>query len=345
MPRISPAEGFSVAEIATRTGGTLFGDSNVRLRSICSLDEPVSDALAFSKERSPKRLAALIRSKNVGALLVTAPLPDLGVEPPPIPLIAVEDPLAALVSVIPLFVRPYAAPAGPAELVVIHPTAEIGERVTIGPFSTIGEGCIIESDVVIHPHVTLYPGVRIGRGAILHAGAIVREDCVIGAGSVIQNGAVIGSDGFGYLVIPDKGLVPVPQVGSVVIGAHVDIGAHSCIDRATLGTTRLGTMTKVDNLVQIGHNVTIGSQTIVCGQAGIAGSCTIGNRVVLGGGVGVADHLTIGDGVRVGGASCVMNDITNPGDYVGSLPTVPMKQWLSQIRAIRRFLRKGQAAL
>lgn len=342
MPRISPAEGFSVFDIAARTNGTVVGDGNVRIRGICSLDEPEAQALAFSKERSAKRLAQILGSKQLGALLVTAPLPDLGAEPPPFPIIVVADPLAALVSVIPLFVQPYAVPAGASEFVVIHPTAKIGERVAIGPFSTIGEGCVIESDVIIHPHVTLYPGVRIGRGAVLHAGAIVREDCVIGAGSVIQNGAVIGSDGFGYLVIPDKGLVPVPQVGTVVLGAHVDVGANTCIDRATLGTTRIGTATKVDNLVQIGHNVTIGSHTIVCGQAGIAGSCTIGDRVVLGGGVGIADHLSVGDGVRVGGASCVMNDLTTPGDYAGSPPTVPMKQWLSQIRAIRRLLRGGQ---
>lgn len=339
MPRIPLAEGFSVADIAARTNGSVIGDASVRLRGICSLDEPEPGALAFSKERSGKRLAALICSKKIGALLVTAPLPDLGAEPPPIPLIAVPDPLAALVSVIPLFVRPYAVPAGAPEMIVIHPTAEIGERVTIGPFSTIGEGCVIESDVVIHPHVTLYPGVRIGRGAVLHAGVIVREDCVIGPGCVIQNGAVVGADGFGYLMIPDQGLVPVPQVGTVVLGSHVDIGANSCIDRATLGTTRIGTSTKIDNQVQVGHNVTIGSHTIVCGQAGIAGSCTIGDRVVLGGGVGVADHLLVADGVRVGGGSCVLNSITTPGDYAGN-PAIPMKQWLSQIRALRRLIRR-----
>jgi UDP-3-O-[3-hydroxymyristoyl] glucosamine N-acyltransferase len=341
MPRITHVDGLSVADIVARTNGTLFGDGLSSILGVCSLDEPEPNAIAFSKERSISRLRGIIRNARVGALLVAHVPPDLADSPPSVPLIVVPDPLAALISIIPLFFKPYSVTAGAPSLVAIHPTAEISQGVTIGPFTSIGERCVIEEGVVIHPQVTLYPGVRIGQGTVIHAGAVIREDCVIGAGSVIQNGAVIGSDGFGYIGVPDMGLVPVPQIGTVVTGARVDIGANSCIDRATLGTTRIGDSTKIDNLVQIGHNTTIGKQAIICGKVGVAGSCTIGDGVVLGGGVGVVDHMTIGSRVRVGGGAAVMNDITTPGDYLG-IPAVPAKEWFSTVRALKRLIRKRE---
>lgn len=340
MPRLTLPHGVTVADIASITKGTILGDPHIAIFGICSLDEPHATSVAFSKERSPSRLIAIMQRVSVGALIVSSPLPSFGDFHPPMPIIGVADPLAAIIAIIPRFFKtwePMTTSFG--NQVAIHDTALIGEGVTVGPFCSIGASCIIEDGVTIHPNVTIYPGVRIERGAVIHAGAIIREDCVIGPGAVIQNGAVIGSDGFGYVVIPDKGLVPVPQIGTVTIGAHVDVGANSCIDRGTLGTTRIGDVTKVDNLVQVGHNTTIGSQSIICGQAGIAGSCSIGDRVVLGGGVGVVDHVTIGTGVRVGGGAAVLNNISTPGDYIGT-PAVPTREWFAQLRAMKRLLRR-----
>ncbi len=343
MPRLTLPHGVTVADIASMTKGTILGDPHIAIFGICSLDEPQSTSIAFSKERSPSRLMAIMQRESVGALIVSSPLPSFGDFLPPMPIIGVEDPLAAIIAIIPRFFQPWEPMTTSfGNQVAIHETASIGEGVTVGPFSSIGAACVIEDGVTIHPNVTIYPGVRIGRGAVIHAGAIIREDCIIGPGVVIQNGAVIGSDGFGYVVIPDKGLVPVPQIGTVTVGANVDIGANSCIDRGTLGTTRIGNVTKLDNLVQVGHNTTIGSQSLVCGQAGIAGSCLIGDRVVLGGGVGVVDHITIGSGVRVGGGAAVMNNISTPGDYVGT-PAVPAREWFSQIRAMKRLLRRRKS--
>lgn len=340
MPRIPVTDGVPLSDIVTRVGGTLFGDESARIHGVCSLDEAETASLSFSKERSIPRLRAIIKDAQVGALLVAQRLPEFADALPPVPVIVVADPLAALISIIPLFFKPYSVSAGHPSLVAIHPTAEVAPGVTIGPFTSIGERCVVEEGVTIHPQVTLYPGVRIGRDTVIHAGAVIREDCVIGPGSVIQNGAVVGSDGFGYIGIADRGLVPVPQIGTVITGAQVDVGANSCIDRATLGTTRIGALTKIDNLVQIGHNTKIGKQTIICGKVGVAGSCTIGDGVVLGGGVGVADHMTIGSRVRVGGGGAVMNDITTPGDYLGS-PAVPAREWFSLVRAMKRMIRKG----
>ena len=197
---------------------------------------------------------------------------------------------------------------------------------------------MIEDRSVIHPHVTIYPRVRLGQGCVVHAGAVLREDVTLGDHCVIQNGAVIGADGFGY--IPDQAgnLHAVPQVGAAKLGNEVHIGANSCVDRGTLGNTTVGDWTKIDNLVQTGHNVSLGQNCIVCGQTGIAGSVSIGNRVVLGGGCGVQDHVSIADGCRFAGHSGVIGDITERGDYAG-MPALPARQWRRLVAQLRRMVK------
>jgi UDP-3-O-[3-hydroxymyristoyl] glucosamine N-acyltransferase len=228
----------------------------------------------------------------------------------------------------------------------VHPSAKIGSGVSIGEFAVVGPLTEIGDNVVIHPHVVLYPGVKIGPRSIIHSHAAIREDSVLGAETVIQNGAVIGADGFGYVPDAKLGLVGVPQLGTVNLGDRVEVGANSAIDRATLGTTTIGLGTKIDNLVQIGHNTRIGRFSILCGQVGIAGSCEIGNQVVIGGQAGVGDHLKIADGIRVGAKSGVVSDLTEKGDYLG-FPPLPAQvarrvfAILPQLPDLFRKLKRG----
>jgi UDP-3-O-[3-hydroxymyristoyl] glucosamine N-acyltransferase LpxD len=190
----------------------------------------------------------------------------------------------------------------------------------------IGEDVRIEEGAVLRDRVTLYPHSSVGARTVLHSGVVIREQCRIGADCILHNNTVIGADGFGY--VPDRkvGLRKVPQIGNVEIGDRVEIGSNTCIDRGAFGSTLVGAGTKIDNLVQIGHNVVIGSNCIICGQVGIAGSAVIGDRVVLGGSVGVADHVTIVPDVRIGARGAVHTSIEKPGDYAG-FPIMPARAW------------------
>jgi len=171
---------------------------------------------------------------------------------------------------------------------------------------------------------------------LIHARVVLREDIEISDGVILQPGAVIGADGFGYIADPKRGLVTVPQIGTVILDAAVEVGANSCIDRATLGRTLIGQGTKLDNLVQVAHNSRIGSYSLLCAQVGIAGSSTIGNNVVLGGHSGVGDHVKIVDNVRVAAKAGVIQDISKPGDY-GGYPAVPAREWRRMVGALVRL--------
>lgn len=319
---------LSLSEIATAVGGTVHGDSALRISAVCSLEEPVADALSFSKETVPARLKSLLAATPVKAFLLSKGTPAEAI-PPECAAVLVPDPLAAMVQVIALL-QPQQQPSGKVSpRAEVHPTATLGAGVTIDAFAVIGEDAVIEDGAHLYPHVVIYPRAKIGAGAVIHSGAVIREECEVGAHAIVHNGAVIGADGFGYFPGPSRSLVKVPQIGRVLVGAHVEIGANSCVDRATLGTTVIGNGSKLDNLVQVGHNTKIGRSSIVCGQTGIAGSCTIGDGVVLGGGVGVKDHVDIVSGVRCGARSGVTSDLREPGDYAG-FPAIKASVWRRQ---------------
>lgn len=212
----------------------------------------------------------------------------------------------------------------------IHPTAvtgegtRIGRGVSIGPHVAIGDGCEIERQVVIGASCAIGDGVRIGEDTILHPNVTIYARCVIGARVILHAGAVVGSDGFGYVGV-DGRQVKIPHVGRVVIEDDVEIGANSTIDRATLGETRIGAGTKIDNLCQIGHNVIIGRDVVIAAEAGISGSVTVGDRVVMAGKVGVVDHVTIGaDAILMGGAA-IRKDVP-PGGVMWGIPARPHRE-------------------
>lgn len=232
-----------------------------------------------------------------------------------------------------LFETPVWVNEGIHPTAVIDPTADVALTAQVGPFAVISPNCVVGEGTIIHAHTFLGYGVQVGSDCILHAGAKVMDRCVLGDGVILQPNCVVGSDGFSFItpeaskhekteapvaLLKDQTLVRIPSVGNVVLGNRVEVGACTTIDRGTLAETKVGNDTKFDNLVQVGHNNTIGDACLIVSQVGIAGSCTIGNGVVMAGQVGLADHLTIGDGAILMAKSGVMNDIPAGDTVVGA---------------------------
>lgn len=226
--------------------------------------------------------------------------------------------------------RLYAVPqgrfSGRSEAAWVHPEARVDSSTTLYPFVFVGQGAEIGKDCRLFSGVYVGEDCRVGERVTIYPNAVLMSGTVVGDDVIIHPGAVLGSDGFGYAPGP-RGLEKVPQVGNLVIENHVEIGANTTIDRATLGTTRVGAGTKIDNLVQIGHNVEVGPHCILVSQVGIAGSSKLGERVTLAGQVGVADHLNLGDGCRVGAQAGVNRSLAGGQDYLGS-PAVEAGKFL-----------------
>jgi UDP-3-O-[3-hydroxymyristoyl] glucosamine N-acyltransferase len=237
------------------------------------------------------------------------------------------------------------APDPPVFEVDIHPTAVIDKSVAIGNGTRIGAGCYVGPNVKLGENVTIYPNVTIldecsiGNNTVIWSGTVIRERCHIGAHCILHPNSVIGADGFGFRPCPEKGLVKIPQIGNVIIGNGVEIGANSCVDRGKFSSTVLGDGCKIDNLVQIGHNSKLGRFCIMAGNSGLAGSVTLGDGVMIGGSASIKDHLTIGDGAIVGAGSGVAADV-EAGKVVLGYPAVDARDALKQWAILKR-LAKG----
>ncbi|WP_309641092.1 UDP-3-O-(3-hydroxymyristoyl)glucosamine N-acyltransferase [Flavobacterium sp.] len=236
------------------------------------------------------------------------------------------------------------APAPPIFQVDIHPTAVIDASAIIGQGAKIGAGCYIGPKVtlgentIIYPNVTILDETTIGKNTVIWSGAVVRERCHIGNDCIIHPNATIGADGFGFRPCAQRGLVKIPQIGNVVIGNNVEIGANSNVDRGKFSSTVVGDGCKIDNLVQIGHNSQLGKFCIMAGHSGLAGSVTLGNGVIIGGSASIKDHLTLGDGVMVGAGSGVAADV-EAGKTVLGYPAVDARDALKQWAAIKRLIK------
>ena len=239
------------------------------------------------------------------------------------------------------------APPTPLFHIDIHPTATIDKTATICNSARIGAGCYIGPNVIVGDNTTIYPNVTIldectiGKNTVIWSGTVIRERCHIGNDCIIHPNATIGADGFGFRPDPQRGLVKIPQIGNVIIGNNVEIGANSCVDRGKFSSTVLGDGCKIDNLVQIGHNSKLGKFCIMAGNSGLAGSVTLGNGVIIGGSASIKDHTTIGDGAIVGAGSGVTGDIPAGKTMLG-YPAVEARDALKQWAILKRLVNESK---
>jgi len=305
--------------------------SDRSIRGVATLDEAMEDQLGFV---SSMKFASMLGATKAAAVIV----PELfnPTSPVDVLLFKVPDVELALVKLLPKFAPEPSRPAiGVHPSAVIDPSASIDPTCCIGPNVTIGKNVTIGARSVLHAGAVIESGSMVGADCELHPNVVVGDRTLVGNRVNIKAGAVIGSDGFGFRW-DGKQHVKIPQVGIVVIEDDVEIGSCTTIDRAKFGETRIGCGTKIDNQVQIGHNVRIGACTIVCAQTGIAGSATIGNGVVLAANVGVANQSKIGDRVTAAARTGVACDVP-PNQVIAGAPYVPHRQWLREQAAVRKL--------
>jgi UDP-3-O-[3-hydroxymyristoyl] glucosamine N-acyltransferase len=344
-PRFFAASsGLTVGEIAALVNGTPRDGTDLgrRVVDVAPLDRAGPGDLSFADK--PK-FAAALAATAASACLVSLPL--VAGAPSRIAVVGVRNPYAAFVAVaralFPDSLRPSSLMDGKGVSAgaFVHPSARMEGGVTVDPGAVIGPGAEIGSGTVIGPQAVIGPQVRIGRDCAIGAGASVTH-ALIGDRVIIHAGARIGQDGFGYVRGP-KGHVKIPQLGRVIIQNDVEIGANTTIDRGGSRDTVIGEGTKIDNLVQIGHNVTIGRQCIIVSQTGISGSCTIDDFAVLGGQVGLADHIHVGTGAMLAARAGVVGDVPARARW-GGFPAGPLREWLRGVALLRRMAKHDAGA-
>jgi UDP-3-O-[3-hydroxymyristoyl] glucosamine N-acyltransferase len=305
---------FTAQQIAAFLNGTIEGDENASINDVSKIEEGKPGTLAFLA--NPKYQKYIYDTK-ASIVLVNEDLQlerQVGAT-----LIRVKDAYEAFANLLDLYEQSKPKKTGISKRASIAPTASTGKGLYIGEFVAIGENASIGDNVQLHPQVYIGENVSIGKNSILYPGVKVLKDCIIGDNCVIHSGTVIGSDGFGFALEPDSvSRRKVPQVGNVIIGNDVEIGSNVSIDRATMGSTRIGNGVKMDNLIQIAHNVEIGDNTVVVAQAGIAGSTKVGKNVIIAAQAGIVGHLTIGDGAIIGAQAGIPNNVKEKEILLGS---------------------------
>ena len=300
---------YSVAQIAELISAEIVGNPAAEITTICKIEEGVPGGLTFLS--NPKYTQYLYTTKATAAIVNQDFVPEQEV---PCTLIKVANSYLAFAQLLNFYQQNKPRKTGISDKACIAPTATIGQNVYIGEFVSVGEGAVIGDGASLYPQTVVGDRVRIGARTTLYAGVKVYEDCHIGSDCILHAGAVIGADGFGF-ASHDGEYLKIPQIG------NVEIGANTCIDRATMGSTRIHDHVKIDNLVQIAHNVTVGEGTAFAAQAGVAGSAKLGSRCIIAGQAGIAGHITIDDGTVIGAQSGVSHSLKQ-GIYLGS-PALP----------------------
>ena len=323
---------MKLAEIAATLGATLENaDPATEITGVAGIEEAAAGEITFVA--NPK-YAAAAKSTAASVVIVSEDFPAIAAG-----MLRSKNPYLAFARAIDLFYRAPAYGPGIHPTAVISPAARLGKNPHVAAYVVIGDNVEIGDNAVLLPHVVIYPGARIGHNFFAHAHAVVREHCTLGDDVILQNGAIVGCDGFGFARDGDK-WEKITQSGPAVLESEVEVQANACVDRASVGETRIARGVKIDNLAQVGHGSAVGEHTLLCAQVGLAGSTVVGRNVILAGQVGVAGHCNIGDGVVVTAQSGTHGDIP-AGAMVSGSPAFDHKQWL---RAVNIFTKLPELA-
>jgi UDP-3-O-[3-hydroxymyristoyl] glucosamine N-acyltransferase len=327
---------MKLVELAERLGATLVAGEGESVETTAAL---VIDGVAGIETAGPTsvtfvanpKYSGLAKTTKAGALIVELDFPALTTA-----TLRTANPYLAWSKAIEAFHPSPRFVPGVHPTAVVAGSAKIGARAHIAAYVVVGERCVVGDDAVLLPHVVLYDGVRVGNRFLAHAHAVVREGCRLGDDVVLQNGAVIGADGFGFAKDSHGRWVKIVQSGPAVLEDAVEVQANACVDRASIGETRIGKGTKIDNLVMVGHGSSVGENTLLCSQVGLAGSTVVGNIVIWAGQVGVAGHLTIGDGAIATAQTGIPSDVA-AGAVVSGYPATENRAWLRTVAAVNRL--------
>ncbi|MBI2187854.1 MAG: UDP-3-O-(3-hydroxymyristoyl)glucosamine N-acyltransferase [Acidobacteria bacterium] len=309
---------MKLRELADRLGCRLEGDGDVEIVRVAGIQNAQPGDLTFLA--NPKYESALPRTR-ASAVLLREDAP-----PAPCAMLRTPDPYLAFARAVALFAPAWRPAPGVHAQAAVAPDAHIGRNVSIGAFVVVGDGVTIGDNTVIFPNVTIGPGARIGSDCVVHSNVAIRERVAIGNRVILQNGVVVGADGYGFVRRGDGTHEKIPQIADVVIEDDVELGANTTVDRPAVGETRIRSGTKIDNLVQIGHGVSVGRNVLLAAQVGIAGSTDIEDDVIFGGQVGVGGHLTIGRGSVAVGQSGITHSLP-PGSMVAGYPAIESGTW------------------
>ncbi len=295
------------------------GSPDTEITGVAGIEEAGPGHLTFV---SNPKYAAAARTTAASAVIVAENFPAISTA-----MLRSKNPYLAFAHALQLFYQPPSYPASVHPTAVVHPTSKIGKNAHLGPYVVIDQDVVIGNNAVLLAHAVVYRGARIGDNFFAHAHAVVREHCRLGNNVILQNGSVIGGDGFGFAKDDAGRWYKIVQSGPAILDDDVEVQVNACVDRASVGQTRIARGVKIDNLAQVGHGSTVGENTLLCAQAGLAGSTEVGKNVILAGQVGVAGHCKIGDGAIATAQSGIPNDVA-PGAVVSGYPAIDNKLWL-----------------
>ena len=310
---------FTAQQIAEYVGGTVEGNAQAKVHTFTKIEEGVEGALTFFYD--PKFEPYIYQTRATVVLVPSTFQPAQPVQPT---LIRVNDPRMAIGQLLSLYESSKPKRTGIDPLAYVAPTAKLGKDVYLAPFAAVGDGAEIGDGTALHPHATVGANAKVGSDCILYANCTVYHDCIVGNRCILHAGSVVGADGFGFAP-SEEGYEKIPQIGIAILEDDVELGANACVDRATMGATIIHRDVKIDNLVQVGHNVEVASHTVLCAQVGIAGSSKIGEWCTFTGQVGVAGHITVADHTTLGAQSGLPGSVRKPGQTLLGTPPIDPK--------------------
>lgn len=304
------------------------GSPDMQITGVAGIEHAAPGQLTFV---SNPKYAAAAKTTKAAAVIVAEDFPAI-----PSAMLRSKNPYLSWAKALELFYQPPQYEPGAHTTAVVHPAAKVGKNAHLGPYVVIDEGVEIGDNAILLAHVVIYRGAKIGTNFFAHAHAVVREFCQLGDNVLLQNGVVVGSDGFGFAKDDSGHWHKIVQSGTAVLESDVELQANTCIDRASIGETRIARGAKLDNMVHVGHSCTVGTDTLLCAQVGLAGTTDVGNNVILAGQVGVAGHCKIGDGVIAIAQSGIPHDVP-AGKMISGAPAIDFKLWLKCCAAYPRL--------